>query len=171
MTLKVLGRDPLYLGTEREMCQYLDKVFSPHPNSAPFVDVALQVVDGVRVPYNAMSVPDNVLSISVDHSVGYGGVLWYCDGQLAQRISESAGVDVASHPWVSLNPSPPESDPRVLADPDCPTYFNRISALPLPVIRATVEEYFHAGTGFRPTRIQWVKGHFTGELYEEEPGV
>ncbi|GHF06133.1 hypothetical protein E5082_13770 [Streptomyces griseoluteus] len=174
MALKILGDKPEYLETEIEMQQYLDSIFlrGSHPES--FVNVDFQVVQDTsvdRVAHHALSVPDNVLSIGIDHSTEYGGILWYCDGGLVDRVTKSAGADVATNAWVSLNENPPETDPRILADPSCPSFFDRVSALPLITVRSTIEEYFCEGNGFRPKLIQWAKGHFTGELYTEAEGA
>ncbi|MFI9585828.1 Imm1 family immunity protein [Streptomyces sp. NPDC052236] len=171
MPLKVLGDKPLYLETGSEVHRYLDALFTQGLPLKSFANIDFQVVEDVsadRIAHKDMSVPDNVLSIGVDYSSGYGGLLWYCDGRLVDRVAAAVGADVASYVWVSLNPTPPESDPKVLSDPSCPSFFDRISALPVPAVRSTVEEFFHEGTGFRPTQIQWAKGNFTGELCVEE---
>jgi hypothetical protein len=171
MALKVLGGKPLYLETGSEMHQYLDTLFTEGLHLKSFANIDFQVVEDVsadRTAHNDMSVPDNVLSIGVDCSSGYGGLLWYCDGLLVDLVAAAVGTDVASHVWASLNPTPPESDPKVLSDPSCPSFFDRISVLPLPAVRSTVEEFFHEGTGFRSTQIQWAKANFTGEPYVEE---
>ncbi|MEU8701652.1 Imm1 family immunity protein [Streptomyces sp. NPDC048680] len=163
MTLKVLDETPLYLETRSEVREYLDVLFAEGPQRKSFADLTFQVVHGREDPAD-----DNVLSVGINFSSGYGGLLWYCDGMLARQVSAEVGHDVAYHAWVSLNPTPPHSDPKVLSDPSCPTFFDRISVLPLPSIRSVVEEYFRKGTGFRPTQVQWVKGHYTGELYVED---
>ncbi|WP_394437448.1 Imm1 family immunity protein [Streptomyces sp. SGAir0957] len=114
----------------------------------------------------AIGVPDNVLSVGLDHPSGFGGILWYCDLGLADEVTEEMGADVADSVWVSLNPNPPVRDPKVLSDPWTPYFFDRVSVLPLPVVRATIEDYFREATGFRPARVQWAVGHFTGELFD-----
>ncbi|MGA5729594.1 Imm1 family immunity protein [Streptomyces seoulensis] len=174
MALKVLGDEPRYLETESEMHRYLDSIFFEGSNSESFANVDFQIVQDTmvdRVADHALPVPDNVLSIGIDHSTGYGGLLWYCDGGLVDRVAESAGAEVATNAWVSLNENPPETDPRVLSDPSCPSFFDRVSALPLLAVRSVVEEYFQEGNGFRPKSIHWAKGHFTGELYTEPEGT
>lgn len=108
-----------------------------------------------------------MLSVGIYFAAGYGGLICYCDGDLSRQVSAEFGQDIASYPWVSLNPDPPQHDPRIMSDPSCPTFFDRVSAVPLPVIRAVVDEYYHAGTGFRPAKVQWAKGHYTGELDTE----
>ncbi|MFI8349021.1 Imm1 family immunity protein [Streptomyces sp. NPDC085596] len=174
MALKVLGDEPIYLETEREMRQYLDSIFSKGSHSESLANVDFQIVQNTsadRVARNIISAPDNVLSIGIDHCTGYGGILWYCDGEMIDRVAESSGTDVARNAWVSLNENPPKTDPRVLSDPSCPSFFDRVSALPLLVVRLTVEDYFREGSGFRPRLIQWTKGHFTGELYTQTEGA
>ncbi|GHH19952.1 Imm1 family immunity protein [Streptomyces rubradiris] len=111
-----------------------------------------------------------VLGIGLDYTSGYGALLWYCDGEFRKEVAALSGAEVTEHVWVSRNPSPPAADPQVVRDPWNPSYFNRISVLPLDDVRPVVEEYFRESTGLRPTGVQWVKGHFTGELYEEEAG-
>ncbi|MEV0041280.1 Imm1 family immunity protein [Streptomyces sp. NPDC050804] len=169
MTLKVLGETPLYLETSSEVREYLDTVFAEgYRLGKSHIDLTFQVIWDVEADKIARSAPDNVLSIGIDFSSEYGGLLWYCDGMLSHRVSAEVGHDVANHAWVSLNPTPPHSDPKVLSDPWCPTFFDRISVVPLSSIRPVVEEYFREGTGFRPAQVQWTKGHYTGELYVEE---
>lgn len=164
MTLKVLGGVPLYLESQSEVDGYLDTILARKSRSSSHADLAFQVVKDVAGDRFYAPAPDNMLSVGINFAAGYGGLIWYCDGSLSRRVSAEFGHDVAYHPWVSLNPDPPHRDPRVMSDPSCPTFFDRISAVPLPVIRAVVEEYFHAGTGFRPAKAQWAKGHYTGEL-------
>ncbi|WP_405668827.1 Imm1 family immunity protein [Streptomyces sp. NBC_01166] len=168
MTLKVLSEAPVYLETQSAVGEYLNALFADGHRIKPSVDLAFQVIWDVAADKNYATPPDNVLSIGINFSSGYGGLLWYSDGMLSHQISAEVGHDIANHAWVSLNPTPPHSDPRVLSDPSCPTFFDRLSAVPLSSIRPVVEEYFREGTGFRPTQVQWTKGHYTGELYVEE---
>ncbi|MEU3007123.1 Imm1 family immunity protein [Streptomyces sp. NPDC007020] len=167
MTLKVLGNVPLYLKSQIEVDSYLDEVFTAGARSNPYADLAFQIVKDVAGDRAYAPAPDNILSVGIDFAAGYGGLIWYCDGDLSRQVSAEFGHDIAYYPWVSLNPDPPQNDPRVMSDPSCPTFFDRVSAIPLPVIRAVVEEYYHAGTGFRPAKVQWAKGHYTGELDTE----
>ncbi|GLW03949.1 Imm1 family immunity protein [Streptomyces lavendulae] len=111
---------------------------------------------------------DNVLGVGVDHESGFGGLVWYCMDDVAERVAESQGEEVADYVWVSRNLSPPAVDPEVVYDRGGPTCFNRISAIPVEDVRSSVLEYYREGTGFRPTCVEWIKGNFTGELYEEE---
>ncbi|WP_331718034.1 Imm1 family immunity protein (plasmid) [[Kitasatospora] papulosa] len=168
MTLKVLGETPLYLETQSEVHEYLAAVFAEGDRLKSSTDITFQVIGDAVAHKMAISTPDNALSIGINFRSGYGGLLWHCDGILAHRVSAEVGHDVAYNAWVSLNSDPPQTDPKVLSDPSCPTFFDRISVVPLPSIRPVVEEYFREGTGFRPTQMQWTKGHYTGELYIEE---
>ncbi|MEV0026665.1 Imm1 family immunity protein [Streptomyces atroolivaceus] len=168
MTLKVLGETPLYLETQSEIREYLDAVFSEGDRLKSSTNMTFQVIGDVAAHRMAISTPNNVLSIGINFRSGYGGLLWYCGGILAHSISAEVGHDVAYNAWVSLNSDPPQTDPKVLSDPSCPTFFDRISVVPLSSIRPVVEEYFREGTGFRPAQMQWVKRHYTGELYVEE---
>ncbi|MFF7278889.1 Imm1 family immunity protein [Streptomyces griseorubiginosus] len=168
MALKVLGETPLFLESQSEVRAYLDVVFAEGSRLKSSVELAFQVIWDVASDKVYASTPDNVLSIGINFSSEYAGILWYCEGTVSHRVSAEVGHDVANHAWVSLNPTAPDSDPKVLSDPGCPTFFDRVSALPLSSIRPVVEEYFRAGTGFRPTQVQWTKGHYTGELYVEE---
>lgn len=169
MALKVLGEESLYLETTEELREYLDTAFAAHGSSGPHVNTCFQFVPDVavdKITRTATGVPDNVLSVGLDHPSGFGGILWYCDLGLADEVTEEMGADVADSVWVSLNPDPPVRDPKVLSDPWTPYFFDRVSVLPLPVVRATIEDYFREATGFRPARVQWAVGHFTGELFD-----
>ncbi|MGW3864950.1 Imm1 family immunity protein [Streptomyces sp. NPDC005047] len=110
---------------------------------------------------------DNVMSVGIDYDSGYGAIIWYCAGEVAEQVTSASGPEMAEHAWVSWNPLPPEKDPAVLSDPGCPSYFAHASAIPLDDVRSAVEEYYQAGTGFRPSSVNWVKGNLNGELYEE----
>ncbi|MEV3860616.1 Imm1 family immunity protein [Streptomyces sp. NPDC050095] len=170
MALKVLGCDPVYLETEGEVRGYLDALFDAAVAAKSYADVHFQFVEDASVDrgtHGVMSWPDNVLVVGLDYPSGYGGLIWWCEGRFADRVREELGTDVADSAWVSLNPTPPESDPKVLSDPSTPYFFDRVSVLSLHIVRAAVEEYFREGTGFRPKGVEWVKGHFTGELYED----
>ncbi|MFI0242276.1 Imm1 family immunity protein [Streptomyces sp. NPDC016845] len=170
MALKVLQEKPLYLMAADTLRDYLDTVFSADGPLVSYVNTSFQLVPDVvddGISGTASSVPDNVLSVGLDHKSGYGGILWYCDLGLVDKVIEKNGADVANSVWVSLNPKPPVTDPKVLSDPWTPYFFDRVSVLPVSVIRATIEDYFREGTGFRPTRVQWAKGHFTGELFHD----
>ncbi|WP_331735081.1 Imm1 family immunity protein (plasmid) [Streptomyces sp. NBC_01166] len=165
MALKVFNDEPLYLETQNELNEYLDKIFVEDRHLNAEKVATFQVVD---ISAGKTDTPDNVLAIGIDYLSGYGGILWYCDGAIFDRVAETLGEDVADNVWVSRNPNPLENDPQVVCDPWCPSYFDRVSALPLDEVRSVVEGFFHEGTGYRPTQIDWVKGYFTGELQIED---
>ncbi|MEV7683060.1 Imm1 family immunity protein [Streptomyces sp. NPDC088341] len=169
MALKVISSNPLYLRTERELQEYLDALFTEGREANSSANVDLQVVQDFEVDSDIGNF-DNVLSVGIDYDSGYGGLIWHCIDGIADRVSAVTGTDMTSHIWVSLNPTPPEVDPKVLVDPGCPSFFNRISVLPLADVRSAVEEYFHEGNGFRPKQVEWTKGNFNGEIYIEENG-
>ncbi|MFE7411119.1 Imm1 family immunity protein [Streptomyces laurentii] len=159
--LKVFGDPSVYLGSGGELERYLDDIFAKE-NRSGYVNLHFQLLWGEDIMI------DNALAVGVDYDSGYGATLWWCDMGIAEEVSSSIGPDVADFVWVSWNPNPPEVDPEIVADSGCPTFFNRVSAIPLGQVRSVVEEYFRVGTGFRPDGTEWAKGHFTGELYEEE---
>ncbi|MFE6869433.1 Imm1 family immunity protein [Kitasatospora sp. NPDC057692] len=107
----------------------------------------------------------NSLKISVNQSTGYGGVIW----QAGAIHSKRGGV--YAHTWVSDNPEPPTRDPKILSDPHHPVFMEPASALPISEVRKVLEEFYQAGTGDRPTCINWVRGRMNGEREELGPGV
>lgn len=105
--------------------------------------------------------PDNALQVSVNSTTGYGGLIWYA--------SQGRNVEgeISEFIWVSDNPSPPDFDPRVVADPGIPTLFNPRSAVPIASVLAALEEFCRLGTGDRPGCIHWVHGELNGEHYDQ----
>ncbi|MGW8697260.1 Imm1 family immunity protein [Streptomyces eurythermus] len=160
MAVKVFDREPFYLTTASETQEYLDRIFTEEKQEG-YLSVDFQIIR------NDEAVMDNILGVGLDYTSGYGALLWYCDGEFSEEVAAVSGAEVAEHVWVSRNPSPPEADPRVVCDPWSPSYFNRVSVIALDGVRPVVEEYFRESTGLRPAGVEWVKGHFTGELYEE----
>lgn len=106
---------------------------------------------------NGPDMPNNFLRISVNNSTGFGALIWF--------VSEKHPVEggIFDEVWVSDNPAPPDFDPRVVADPGEPAFHDPRSALPIPEVRVAVEEFCHAGTGYRPESIHWVIGNARGE--------
>lgn len=86
---------------------------------------------------------------------------------LSSEVARSAG-GIFDHVWVSNNPEPPVEDPKVVSDPWTPVYLDRKSVLPIPQIRAALEEFCRVGTGDRPETIGWVHGHMNGMRMEVE---
>ncbi|MER6216238.1 Imm1 family immunity protein [Streptomyces sp. NPDC001674] len=102
------------------------------------------------------------LTVTVNHENGYGGLVWYADGNTAKRLTETKGEEFSDSIWVSANPNPPEFEPEILSDPWAPAYIHRTSALPLADIRSALKEFCTTGNGDRPTCIGWVEGNFNG---------
>ncbi|MGW2349701.1 Imm1 family immunity protein [Actinacidiphila glaucinigra] len=160
VTLKVLGSDPVYLGTPQELRAYLAEIFD-EDKKAGYANRDFQVVvDGSEDT-------DNVLSVGVDYDSGCGAILWYCTDRVAEQVTAATRTDMAEYAWVSWSANPPQVDPQIVSDPGCPSFFDHVSAIPLREVRSAVEEYYREGSGFRPTVVQWVKGNFNGELLEE----
>nr|WP_121175647.1 Imm1 family immunity protein [Streptomyces sp. 1114.5] len=58
-------------------------------------------------------------------------------------------------------------DPRAVSDPGEPRFHDPRSCLPVPEVRAALEEFCRMGTGNRPECIRWVCGYMNGyRLYE-----
>ncbi|MFK3734630.1 Imm1 family immunity protein [Streptomyces sp. NPDC088090] len=160
MALKVFGEEQFILKDEQEFSKFLEELFSPTKKTG-YESLDFQLLE------NPDSETDNILGLGVDYDSGYGAAIWYCSGNIAKKVQEISGEEVANSVWVSWTATPPEVDPEIVRDPWSPTFFNRVSALPLEQVRKILESYFREGTGHRPTGVEWVKGHFTGELYEE----
>ncbi|QKW23949.1 hypothetical protein HUT16_37050 [Kitasatospora sp. NA04385] len=106
--------------------------------------------------------PDNCLVVAVNRSTGYGGLAWFVTG----RNPKKGGV--YDHVWVSDNPEPPDSDPRVVSESYYPHYHDRASTFPLDRIRAAVEEFCRADNGDRPESITWITGNANGMRSDRE---
>ncbi|MFC7790560.1 Imm1 family immunity protein [Streptomyces cinereoruber] len=106
------------------------------------------------------------LTVALNHDNGYGGLVWYPDGSLAERLGEKLGQDFADATWVSYNPEPPEFDPEIVIDPWVPTLMNRMSALPVTLLKAALEEFCSTGTGERPESVEWTEGQYDGTLMQ-----
>ncbi|MER7668139.1 Imm1 family immunity protein [Kitasatospora sp. NPDC096128] len=104
--------------------------------------------------------PDNHLQISVNSATGFGGLVWF-----VMRDDAPEG-DISEHIWISDNPNPPDFDPRVVADPGIPHFFDPRSAIPTEDVRAALEEFCRKSTGDRPECIQWVHGDMDGQRNE-----
>ncbi|WP_231330179.1 Imm1 family immunity protein [Actinomadura graeca] len=107
------------------------------------------------------AVSDNFLRVALNGSTGYGGLVWGITDDSPRREGVSDGV------WVSDNPEPPDFDPRVVSDPGYPLFFDPRCALPIPRVRAAVEEFCRLGTGDRPENIDWVPGRANGKRLDE----
>jgi hypothetical protein len=110
-------------------------------------------------------VGDNYLRVAVNRSTGYGGLVWGFTEESPRRGGVYDSV------WVSDNPRPPEFDPRVVSDPGLPLFHDPHSTLPVPRVRAAVEEFCRTGTGDRPECVHWVPGHVNGRRLDRDPVV
>lgn len=93
----------------------------------------------------------NSLTVAVNRATGYGALVW-CVNLLYPKKGGIYG-----RIWVSDNPQPPEFDTRVASDPWASEFRDPRSTLPLPRIRAALEEFCRTGTGDRPQSIDWVE--------------
>jgi hypothetical protein len=106
---------------------------------------------------DADSKRSNYLVAAVNRETGYGSLVWY----VLNTFPRSGGIH--DYAWVSDNPEPPGFDPRVVADPDNSEFQEPRNTLPLPVIRAALEEFARTGTGDRPESIKWAPSGLTGK--------
>ncbi|MER6523108.1 Imm1 family immunity protein [Streptomyces sp. NPDC001553] len=104
--------------------------------------------------------PDNVLRVGINSRTGYGGFIWY----VTVSRWEAAIEKPPSGYWVSENPSPPNFDPAVTADPGFPINFAPRSTVPLQQVRSTLEEFCFTGTGDRPEGIAWISSDGNGRI-------
>jgi hypothetical protein len=110
-------------------------------------------------------ISDNYLRVSVNRSTGYGALIW----GVVDSSPKKGGV--FDWTWISDNPDPPDTDPRVVSDPGYPLFHDPRSAIPISRVRAAVEEFCRLGTGDRPECISWVRGHLNGQRLDAEPMV
>ncbi|MFE4599277.1 Imm1 family immunity protein [Kitasatospora indigofera] len=94
------------------------------------------------------------LRVAADEQSGYGALTWWMRGRTS-GIYDSF--------WISDNPGPPYTGPELVADPYSGECHEPASSLPLPRIRAAIEEFCRSRTGERPTCINWVTGSYNGE--------
>jgi hypothetical protein len=102
------------------------------------------------------SVPDNLLTVAINRSTGFGALYW-CVYTNSPRVG-----GIYERGWVSDNPEPPTFDPRVVGDNDTGQFHDPRNALPLSTMRQVLEEYCRVGTGDRPTAVNWVEGDMCG---------
>ncbi|MEV5795671.1 MULTISPECIES: Imm1 family immunity protein [unclassified Streptomyces] len=101
---------------------------------------------------------DSYLHVAVNARTGHGALMW----MLTRGSTVAMDPSIADQVWLSDNPAPPSKDPNVIADPGFPLFHHPRSVLPVGRIRAAVEEYCRAGTGHRPTCIDWTPGQTSG---------
>ncbi|GAA4932465.1 Imm1 family immunity protein [Streptomyces coeruleoprunus] len=97
------------------------------------------------------------LRVAANRSTGYGALIWFV------TMDDPRRGGVYEHVWVSDNATPPDFDPRVVSDPGYPLFHDPASALPIPRVRAALEEYCRSATGERPGCVDWVEGHMNGQ--------
>ncbi|MFE7927531.1 Imm1 family immunity protein [Streptomyces sp. NPDC057456] len=102
--------------------------------------------------------PDNHLRVAVNSSTGYGALVWFFNGERAERVNNS----ISNNIWVSNNPTPPSFDPRVVSDPGYPLFHDPLSTIPVSEVRRALQEFCDAKTGDRPACIEWAKGEMNG---------
>lgn len=100
--------------------------------------------------------PNNLLRVAINTSTGYGALTWYAHESFPIKGIRPGSV------WVSDNPSPPDFDPRIIADGHTGDWHDPRNALPLGDIRRALEEYCRTGTGTRPESVAWLEGDFAG---------
>ncbi|MEV4283859.1 Imm1 family immunity protein [Actinoplanes xinjiangensis] len=104
---------------------------------------------------------DNHLLASINVETGYGALIWYVTEDRKPKR------DINNQVWVTNSLHPVEVDPRVVADPDCGTFYHPRSTIPLDQIRAALEEFCTMGTGDRPECVTWVSGGIDGRRDDE----
>ncbi|MFJ8435374.1 Imm1 family immunity protein [Kitasatospora sp. NPDC094019] len=109
------------------------------------------------------NVADCRLYLSANQSLGYGAIVWEVDGN-SERC-RSGGIYTST--WISDNPTPPDFDPKLVADTGYPRYHAPESALPLEMIRSAVLEFCESPTGERPSCIQWTEGFSDGQRFDQ----
>jgi hypothetical protein len=121
------------------------------------------MISDVRHTGEGLDFPNNFLRVAINRRSGFGSMIW--------GVNDNHPITggVFDHVWVSHNPRPPETDPRVIADPGEPKFHHLNSALPISDVYATVEEFCRQGTGFRPESVKWVRGDLGGSRFEDSP--
>ncbi|MFI0242277.1 Imm1 family immunity protein [Streptomyces sp. NPDC016845] len=118
------------------------------PNS-----IATLHVYNVAEETNLPERPENSLTIGVNRRTGFGGMTWW-----GEEIPE----DPTQFHWVSATDSPPELDPRVIADPWHPLWYGKYNCIPMKKVEMAVAEFWRSG-GKRPTIVNWEPSTANGE--------
>jgi hypothetical protein len=163
-----------YAQTWPQMTELIDEVMTnlatEDPDSpwivagevASFMFVGRRRADPHRPPW-----PDNYLAVAVNTKTGYGALTWFVNEPRALVTDD----EIASHVWVTDNPSPPSFDPRVVGDPGIPVFYHPTSTIPAAQIRTALEEFCRTGTGDRPGSVAWVHGEPSGRRLDAEPNI
>lgn len=107
--------------------------------------------------------PSTYLFVAVNELSGFGALTWCTDGQAPRKGG------IYDHAWISDNPDPSGTDSRLVSETYHPRFHDRASAIPLPLVRAAVEEYCRSGTGERPECVDWVSGEISGQRHDRPP--
>jgi hypothetical protein len=108
--------------------------------------------------------PDNYLQVSLNPDTGFGGLMWWVSPSRAAATQDEDDEYV----WLLDNLEPPSTDPEVVAEPGFVLFFSPRSVLPIPQVRAALEEFCLVGTGDRPRCVGWAKGDLNGRRLDED---
>lgn len=125
----------------------------------PSDDLAWFGVADRPVSYDDLA-SDTWLAVAVNKTAGYGALMWCVDSSSPRRGG------IYEHVWLTDNPSPPQVDPQVVANPDSGLIHSPRSTLPVPQIRLAVEEFCYGVTGDRPERVSWARGDLIGRRHD-----
>ncbi|MET9398806.1 Imm1 family immunity protein [Kitasatospora sp. NPDC002965] len=100
------------------------------------------------------------LNVSISEDRSHGALVWCASEHLLERGG------VYSHIWISDNPEPPTIDPDLVSDTYTGRTHDPASTLPMHRVVAAIEEYCLAGTGERPSCVEWVTGELTGQRHD-----
>lgn len=96
---------------------------------------------------------ENSLTVGVNRRTGFGGMIWW-----GEEIRENP----AQFHWVSKSENPPGFDPRVIADPGQPLWYDKQSCVSLKEVELALKEFcFNAGK--QPTVVKWEPSTANGE--------
>lgn len=118
-------------------------------------------VDGRRT--DPAELPTNTLIVSMNKETGYGGLIWFVTGGYP-GVGECEMETIC----VSDNPTPPNFDPQVVAEPGEPYFFEPRSTLPIDQIEKALEEFCRSRTGMRPECVRWTPGEISGRRADRE---
>ncbi|MFJ9703506.1 Imm1 family immunity protein [Streptomyces fradiae] len=158
MILSVHTEETVFLEDAREVAQAINDALTA-PSGDSDCDTISFAYHKDRGPGHEAS-----LTVTINHESGYGGLVWYANGETAVRLAQTMGEEYAYTTWVSKASDPPSFDPKILSDPWNPAYMHRISAVPIATLHSALKEFCENGTGDRPGCIEWVEGNYDGTL-------
>ncbi|XVV39212.1 Imm1 family immunity protein [Streptomyces sp. CA-100214] len=100
---------------------------------------------------------DNSLTVGVNRSTGYGGLVWWGEQYLE---------DTGHLSFVTKSENPPDFDPRVTADPCHPLWYDKQNVVPIQMVQEALEEFCFNG-GNRPTAVEWEPSTVNGQRLNE----